>query len=112
MLGTDLVATAPVGAIVAAVDRDTMDLRDAAVVAKTLDDFAPHWVVNASGYTAVDQAESERDCAFEINARAVGELGRLCTDRKIRVAHFSTDYVFSGSGSRPYRESDPVAPIN
>jgi dTDP-4-dehydrorhamnose reductase len=68
-------------------------------------------VINAAAYTAVDKAETERDRAFAINATGAGILARACAARGVPLLHVSTDYVFDGSGSRPYREDDPIAPL-
>jgi dTDP-4-dehydrorhamnose reductase len=69
-------------------------------------------VVNAAAYTAVDRAESEPEQAFAINAAAPGVLAAECARLGIPLVHFSTDYVFPGTGSRPLREDDPVGPLS
>lgn len=71
----------------------------------------PDVVVNAAAYTAVDLAESEREAAWRVNAEAPGVLARACASRDALLVHYSTDYVFDGTGSRPYREDDPTAPL-
>ena len=73
---------------------------------------APAIVVNAAAYTAVDKAEDDVDAAFRTNAEAPGVLARACALRDIPFVHYSTDYVFDGQGSRPYREDDPTAPLD
>ena len=73
---------------------------------------APAIVVNAAAYTAVDKAEDDVDAAFRTNAEAPGVLARACALRDIPFVHYSTDYVFDGQGSRPYREDDPTAPLS
>lgn len=72
---------------------------------------APDLVVNAAAYTAVDRAEDERDAAFRANADAPRAIADACARRRIRMVHYSTDYVFDGSGDRPYREDDPTSPL-
>ena len=72
---------------------------------------APDLVVNAAAYTAVDRAEDERDAAFRANADAPRAIADACARRRIRMVHYSTDYVFDGSGTRPYREDDPTSPL-
>lgn len=72
---------------------------------------APDVVVNATAYTAVDRAEDEADVAFRINAEAPRAIAEVCADRGAQLVHYSTDYVFDGNGSRPYREDDPTAPL-
>lgn len=112
LLGSDLAATAPKGVHVSAFGRSDLDVTDTGAVATALDDIRPDWVVNASAYTQVDRAETDYPTALAVNGAAVTALGELCAARGIRVVHFSTDYVFRGDGVRPYREEDPVEPLN
>lgn len=72
---------------------------------------APDIVVNAAAYTAVDRAEQERDIAFRVNAEAPGVLAEACARRGALLVHYSTDYVFDGNGTRPWREDDATAPL-
>jgi dTDP-4-dehydrorhamnose reductase len=69
-------------------------------------------VINAAAYTAVDKAESEQAIAMTVNGEAVDELARACADRAIPLIHLSTDYVFDGRSSSPYREEDATNPVN
>ncbi len=71
----------------------------------------PDVVVNAAAYTAVDRAESEPDAAFRVNAQAPEAIARACAASGALLLHYSTDYVFDGSASRPYREDDATAPL-
>lgn len=112
MLGSDLVSTSPREIELEPRDRNGADVTDARAVATVLDLVKPDVVVNATGFTAVDRAETETSEAFAINANAVAALGQLCAERNIRVIHFSTDYVFDGTATRPYREDDGVAPLS
>jgi dTDP-4-dehydrorhamnose reductase len=72
----------------------------------------PRWIVNAGAYTAVDNAESEPGLAYAINAEAVRTIGREAQAIGAGVIHFSTDYVFDGSASTPYRETDATGPVS
>jgi dTDP-4-dehydrorhamnose reductase len=73
--------------------------------------IAPDVVVNAAAHTRVDRAETERDAAFRANAEAPAALAEACARRGATFVHYSTDYVFDGHGSRPYREGDATAPL-
>jgi dTDP-4-dehydrorhamnose reductase len=114
-LGFELVrALAPLGELVA-VGRADCDLADVDADADALRALvrrhAPDVIVNAAAYTAVDRAESERDAAFAVNARAPGVLGEEAARLGALVVHYSTDYVFDGAGSRPWTEDDAPAPL-
>ncbi|HEY0193672.1 MAG TPA: dTDP-4-dehydrorhamnose reductase, partial [Kofleriaceae bacterium] len=71
----------------------------------------PELVINAAAYTAVDKAEAAPDDAYAINAAAVAHLGRACAARQLPWLHVSTDYVFDGTATAPYREDQPIAPL-
>jgi dTDP-4-dehydrorhamnose reductase len=82
-----------------------------AALADLIGRIAPDVVVNAAAYTAVDRAESEPDAAFRANAEAPRRIADACARRDALLLHYSTDYVFDGRGTRPYRERDPTAPL-
>ena len=88
------------------------DIADTASLAAQLNALRPDLVVNASAYTAVDKAESERDAAYRINAEGPGALAALCADLGLPLIHFSTDYVFDGSKPGHYVEDDAISPLN
>ncbi len=81
-------------------------------LAQTVQAVAPHVVVNAAAYTAVDRAESEPRLARSINTEAPAVLARECARLGAWLIHYSTDYVFSGSGSAPWAEESPAEPLN
>lgn len=112
-LGRELARTPPPpGWTVRALPREVADITDSDAVERLLDDSPDAVaVINAAAYTAVDRAESERERAFAVNARAPGDLAAACNARGLLLAHVSTDYVFDGDGDRPWREDDPVAPL-
>ncbi|WP_456379705.1 dTDP-4-dehydrorhamnose reductase [Thiolapillus sp.] len=87
-----------------------LDLTDGAALDVLVRELRPALMVNATAYTAVDEAESEPELAYRINAEVVGEMGKLGAELDIPVLHFSTDYVFSGIADRPWKEIDEPAP--
>jgi dTDP-4-dehydrorhamnose reductase len=112
-LGRSLVrAAAARGDAVVALARDTLDITVPAQIAAALRAHAPAVVINGAAYTAVDRAEAERDRAFAVNADGAGQIARACAAASVPLLHVSTDYVFDGTATRPYREDDPASPIN
>lgn len=106
---------APLGQLLALNARSTVhcgDLGNLPGLAETVRGYAPDVIVNAAAYTAVDRAESEREQAFRINADAVGVLARAAAECGALLVHYSSDYVFPGQGSRPWREDNAVGPLN
>jgi dTDP-4-dehydrorhamnose reductase len=93
-------------------DRAACDICDAAAVARALSAADPSVVVNCAAYTAVDRAEEEPERAFAVNARGAANLARMAAERSLPIIHLSTDYVYAGTGSAPYLETAPVAPLN
>lgn len=70
----------------------------------------PQYCINCAAYTAVDKAESEKELAFRINGESVGMLAAACKEYNCRFIHVSTDYVFDGTASVPYKEDSPTNP--
>lgn len=88
------------------------DLANLEGIASTIRQVRPDIVVNAAAFTAVDQAESHSDTAFRINAEAPGLIARECNLSDAWLLHFSTDYVFDGTGETPWRETDATNPLS
>ena len=111
-IGHELARLLPVHGDLIALDRAQLDLADADAVCATMRAARPQIVVNAAAYTAVDKAESDRELAFAVNARAPQILAEETKRLGGLLLHFSTDYVFDGSASEPYVEDAPAAPLN
>ena len=74
--------------------------------------YQPHWVINASAYTAVDLAETEKEAAYQVNAKAPELLAKACTQHNAALIHYSTDFVFDGQKMSPYVEEDACHPLS
>lgn len=106
---------APLGEVVALASDSVEfcgDLRDLDGIAATVRSVAPDIIVNAAAYTAVDRAESEEALCRTVNALAPGVLAREAARSGALLVHYSTDYVFDGSGEQPWSESDPTGPLS
>jgi dTDP-4-dehydrorhamnose reductase len=106
---------APLGQVLALDSQSTDycgDLNDLQGIAATVRDYAPDVIVNAAAYTAVDKAESEPELAQRVNAEAVAMLAQQAQRLGAWLVHYSTDYVFDGSGTQPWQETDAVAPLS
>ena len=101
----------PLGEITA-VDVAECDLTDASAIEKLVKDVQPNIIVNPAAYTAVDKAESEKDIAHAINARAPEVFANAAAKTGALMVHFSTDYVFDGTGNTPYLETMPTNPVS
>lgn len=113
-------ALAPLGAVVGSTRTGTLsdgsacraaDFSDPGSVVALLDTTRPTRVINAAAYTAVDKAESEPAAAQIANADTPGMIARWCAAHAVPLVQYSTDYVFDGSGTRPYRPDDATAPL-
>jgi dTDP-4-dehydrorhamnose reductase len=93
-------------------DREAFDLSRPDTLRETILRERPALVINAAAYTAVDQAEQERELAFTVNAEAPGVMADACFELDIPLIHYSTDYVFDGSKATPYREADTPHPLS
>ncbi len=109
MLGQDLVERVlRDGHDVVAVDRDEIDITDPHSVAQVVKDIDV--LVNVAAFTAVDKAEEEEAAAFTVNATGPEILARRCAEIGARIVHISTDYVFGGDATSPYRENELMEP--
>ena len=106
-----IIATTRTGELPDGTPCEVADFGDPGSLAELVERVAPDLVVNAAAYTAVDRAEDDQEAAFRANAEAPGVLAEACARRETPFVHFSTDYVFDGAGSRPYREDDPTVPL-
>ncbi|MEM6596368.1 MAG: dTDP-4-dehydrorhamnose reductase, partial [Pseudomonadota bacterium] len=97
---------------VVALGRDAADLREPEACAAQIHARRPHAVINAAAWTAVDAAEEAEAEAHLVNAEAPGAMARACAEIGCPFLHLSTDYVFDGTGTRPWQESDPTSPQN
>lgn len=92
--------------------RQELSVSDPAAVQEVLSAQRADWCINCAAYTAVDKAENERDEAMRVNGEATGILAKACAAAGTRFIHISTDYVFDGTASVPYREDDITGPIS
>jgi len=111
-LGFDLVRTFDLDGELIPLAHADLDILDAARTKAVLRGFAPTHAINTAAYNRVDQAEDDREVAFALNGRAVGDLATVCQALGATLVHFSTDYVFDGRRSTPYLESDAPNPLS
>lgn len=121
-LGTELLPLLSARGRVTATDRSTpatamegwleLDISDGGKLELLLNRLRPGLIVNAAAYTAVDQAETDVETAFDVNAEFPGRLAHWAKQYDARLIHYSTDYVFDGSATRPYLETDEPDPHN
>jgi dTDP-4-dehydrorhamnose reductase len=94
------------------VTREQVSVSDPDAIDALLSSLRPAIVFNCAAYNAVDRAETEKDLAYAVNAEGPANVARACARHRIRLVHFSTNYVFDGALDRPYVESDLPAPIS
>ncbi len=115
-VGWELQRSLSVLGTVTALDFDSTehcgDFANPAGVAETVRALRPDVIVNAAAHTAVDKAESEADFARTLNATTPGAIAQEAAKLGAWLVHYSTDYVFDGSGNRPWVETDPPAPLS
>jgi dTDP-4-dehydrorhamnose reductase len=93
-------------------NREILDLSRPEALSRALDEIAPDLIINPAAYTAVDKAEHEYELALQVNGEAPGAMARWAAARGIPLVHFSTDYVFDGSGERPWSEDASPRPLS
>lgn len=101
----------PLGEVIEA-SRARADLSDLSGLRSLLQHYKPDVIINPAAYTAVDKAESEKELAFLINGRAPGVMAEEAKKYGALLIHYSTDYVFDGTKSGPYTETDGTCPVN
>ena len=112
-VGRALLGSVPAQMEVRAFTREQLDIRDAGAVSAVVAAFQPSLIINAAAYTAVDKAESEPELALAINAEGPRHLAQAAhTLPGCRLLHISTDYVFDGAATEPYKPSDPTNPLS
>ena len=89
-----------------------MDIVNKELVEKDIAEIKPDYIVNCAAYTAVDKAETEKELAYAINSDAVRNIAEACSSNAAKFIHISTDYVFDGEASEPYKEDSPVNPFS
>ena len=107
----EVILTARSGVLENGVASEVADIDQPESLAALVDRISPDVVVNAAAYTAVDRAEDDAAAAFRANAEAPDQLARACAARDALLVHYSTDYVFDGQSTRPYRPDDATAPL-
>lgn len=93
-------------------DRNMLDLSKPELFESFIEQLAPNAIINTAAYTAVDNAETEKEVAILINTTAVAELARIAGKQKILFITYSTDYVFDGNAITPYLPDDIIDPVN
>lgn len=111
-LGRAMAACAPAHIELVALTSAMLDIADAAAVEAAFADHAPDIVINAAAYTKVDAAEQMADLADRVNHLGVAHLAQIAQRSGARMVQISTDFVFDGMASQPYRPDAPIAPLN
>ncbi|QQD21917.1 dTDP-4-dehydrorhamnose reductase [Oceanospirillaceae bacterium ASx5O] len=109
-VGSELVKLAPAGFEVVGYNSSELDITNVQQVQQIVAEQAPALIINAAAYTAVDKAETDVERAYAVNETGVNNLAHAALALNIPVFHISTDYVFDGTATEPYKETDPVGP--
>lgn len=92
--------------------RKELDIADEKSIKNVFSVFAPDYCINCAAYTAVDKAETEKEQAFAVNATAVKNTAKASRQQATKLIHISTDYVFDGTATEPYKEEDTTNPLS
>ena len=111
-VGRELQRRVPVGTLLTALDKDELDICEAAAVLDRVRQLSTDLIINAAAYTDVDQAESDREAAFAVNSTGAHNIALAASSHNCRLIHISTDFVFDGQQSRPYRADDEPRPLS
>ena len=111
-LGWELQRTCPPNVELVTCNTPKVDFLNHDSIEHCIRQSRPEVIINAAAYTAVDQAETQQDTAFQINYQAVEEIAQLCRKNSIFLVHVSTDFVFSGIHHKPYTPEDMPDPIS
>ena len=106
----DLVVTTRSG-LIDGIECEAADFDRPQSLVSLLERVRPSLIINAAAYTAVDAAEQDSEAAWRANAEAPAQIAGWCAANDVPLVHYSTDYVFDGQGSVPYREDDATAPL-
>lgn len=109
-VGHELVRLAPAGFTVTGLGSSELDISNLEQVANKASELKPQLIINAAAYTAVDKAETDSERAYAVNAKGAENLATAAAKLGVPLLHISTDYVFSGDASAPYKETDPTNP--
>jgi dTDP-4-dehydrorhamnose reductase len=112
LLAHQLKQTAPREFEFSFLGRAEFELTKKDVMAQRLAELRPQIVINTAAYNLVDRCEIERELSWSVNATAPQQLAELCAEKKIRLVHYGTDYVFDGAKKSPYAETDTAHPLN
>ena len=109
-VGWELQRTVSTDIEITALHRVELDIADQAAVMSVIKELQPDLVINAAAYTAVDKAEEEVDRAYKVNVDGAANIARAVEDCSARLIHISTDFVFDGTGTKPYLPGDEPKP--
>ena len=109
-VGWELQQTVSTDIEITALHRVELDIADQAAVMSVIKELQPDLVINAAAYTAVDKAEEEVDRAYKVNVDGAANIARAVEDCSARLIHISTDFVFDGTGTKPYLPGDEPKP--